>query len=308
VVCKQPVAGSQNGGVFRQEVMDHQYIEGHNIPDRYLQGTLSAAEQARFEEHFIDCPQCVDRLELTEDFRGALRTVAAQRAAKPFVHGRPGMRAWLAALPGGRSAALLAAAVLLLAVLPVVVSIVWVGQAGRQMDQARLSAADWQRKYEDSQQAARKAEAELQARAEEVARQRREIETERERERQPRVVEEGSRQALLQTAPIFDLNAVRGGTSASTTRISIPRSAKWIVLKLETEPDPELQSYRATLFTSDQQAVCRASDMIAVRGALAVSCDSSLFKTGDYRLALEGLTRQGRHVPAGAYSFHVVKQ
>jgi hypothetical protein len=291
--------------------MDHRYIEGHNIPDLYVQGTLSAAARARFEEHFIDCPECLDQLELTEDFRGALRTVAAERAATPFVHARPRLGAWLGAMPGGRSAALLAAAVLLLAVLPSVLSIVWVGQAGRQMDQARLSAADWQRKYEDSQQAGRKAEAELQAREQEVARQRREIETEREPERQTRVVEEGSRQALLQTAPIYDLNAVRGGTrgpSASTTRISIPRSAKWILLKLETEPDPELQSYRATLFTSDQQVVCRASDMIAVKGALAVSCDSSLFKTGDYRLVLEGLTRQGGHVPAGAYSFHAVKQ
>jgi hypothetical protein len=80
------------------------------------------------------------------------------------------------------------------------------------------------------------------------------------------------------------------------------------VLKLEIEPDPELRSYRATVFTSDQQVICRASDVIAVKGALAVSCDSSLFKTGDYRLALEGLTRQGRHASAGAYSFHVIKQ
>jgi hypothetical protein len=290
--------------------MDHHYIEGHNIPDRYLQGTLSAAERTRFEEHFIDCPECLDRLEVTEDFRGALRTVAAERPATPVVHARPGLRRWLGAMPGGRSAALLAAAVLVLAVLPTVLSIVRVGQARRQMDQARLSADDWQRKFEESQQAGRKTEAELQAREQDVARQRREIETGRERERQTRVVEEGNRQALLQTAPIYDLNAVRGGIrgpSATTTRISIPRAAQWILLKLETEPDPELQSFRATLFSSDQRVVCRASDMIAVKGALAVSCDSGLLKTGDYRLVLEGLTRQGRHVPAGVYSFHALK-
>jgi hypothetical protein len=80
------------------------------------------------------------------------------------------------------------------------------------------------------------------------------------------------------------------------------------VLKLEIEPDPEIQSYRATLFTSGQQVICRASDVMAVKGALAVTCDSRLFKTGDYRIALEGLPRQGRPVPAGAYSFHVVRQ
>ena len=298
----------QNGGGSRTEVMDHQYIEGHDIPDRYLQGTLSATERARFEEHFIDCPQCLDRLEMTEDFRGALRTVAAEGAATSRVDARRGLRAWLMGMPGGRHAALLAAAVLLLVALPSVLLIVWTGQSRRQVDQARLSAADWQRKYEESQQAGRKAEAEMQAREQELTRQRLEIETQR--ERQTRVTE-GSRQSLLHTAPIFALNTVRSGTggqSAPATRISIPRSAQWIVLKLEIEPDPELQSYRATLFTSAERVICRASDVIAVSGALAVSCDSSLFRTGDYRLALEGLTRQGRHVSAGAYSFHVIKQ
>jgi hypothetical protein len=214
-------------------------------------------------------------------------------------------------MPGGRNAALLAAAMVLLVALPTVLSIIWTGQARRQMDQARLSAADWQRKYHESQQAGLKAEAALQATEREVARQRREIEAQRERERQTPVVEEGSRQAHLQTAPIYDLNVVRGGSrgaSAPTTRISIPRSAQWILLKLEIEPDPELQSYRATLFTSDQREIYRASDVIAVKGVLTLSCDSSLFRAGDYRLALEGLTRQGRPVSAGTYSFAVIKE
>jgi hypothetical protein len=288
--------------------MDHNYIEGHNLPDRYLQGTLSVTERARFEEHFIDCPECLDRLEITEDFRGALRTLAAEGAATSRVYARPGLRAWLMGMPGGWHAALLAAAVLVLVALPSVLLIVTTGRSRRQVDQAKLFAADWQRKYEASQQAGRKSEAEMQAREQEVAKQRLEIETQR--ERQSRVPEEGSRQALLHTAPIFALNTVRSGPrgqSAPTTQVAIPRSAQWIVLKLEIESDPELQSYRATLFTSAERAICRASDLIAVNGALAVSCDSSLFRTGDYRLALEGLTRHGRHVPAAAYTFHVIK-
>jgi hypothetical protein len=292
--------------------MDHHYIEGHNIHDRYLQGKLSPTERTRFEEHFVDCAECLDRLEMTEDFRGTLRTVAAEDAATPRVQARPGLRTWLMGLAGSRQAALLAAAVLLLVALPPALLIIETGRSRRQADQARLFAADWQRRYEDSQHAARTVEQQLQAREQELSRQRLEIETERERERQARVAEEASRQARLQpTAPIFDLNTVRSGSpeqSALATRISIPRSARWIVLKLELEPDPELQSYRATLLTSDQQVICRASDAIAVNEALGISCDSSLFKPGDYRLTLEGLNRQGRYVPAGTYSFHVIKQ
>jgi hypothetical protein len=291
------------------KAMDHHEIEANNITDRYLQGRLSPAEEARFEEHFVDCAECLDRLEMTEDFRSALRTVAAADAATARVHAWPGPRRRFMGLTGGQQA-LLAAAVLLLVALPSALLIREIGQSRRQADQARLSAADWQRRYDESQQAARAAEEELRAREQELSRQRVELETARERERQARVVEEGSRQARLQpTAPIFDLNTVRSvnaGPSAPTTRIAIPRSARWIVLKLEIEPDPELPSYRATLLTSDQKVICRASDAIAVNDALAISCDASLFKPGEYRLTLEGLTTQGRHVAAGTYAFHVI--
>jgi hypothetical protein len=291
--------------------MDHQYIEGHNIPDRYLQKKLSPAERTRFEEHFVDCAECLDRLEMTEDLRGALRTVAADEAATARVYARPGPRAWLMGLTAGRQAALLAAAMLLVATLPSALLIREIGRTRRQADQARLSMAHWQQRYEESQQAARTVEQELKARAQELSQQRLEIKAEGDRERLGRVTEEVSRQArLLPSAPIFDLNTVRSGTSgqpARATRISIPRSAQWIVLKLEIEPDPELQSYRATLLASGQQ-VCRASEVVAVNEALAISCDSSLFKPGDYRLILEGLTKQGRYVQGATYSFHVIKQ
>jgi hypothetical protein len=292
--------------------MDHHYIDAHNIPDRYLQGTLSPTEQTRFEEHFVDCAKCLDRLEMTEQFRGALRTVAAEEGATSRVPARHGLRAWLMGLTGGRQAVLLAAATLLLVALPSAFLIMEIGQSRSLVNQARLSAADWQRRYEESQQAVRTAEKEMQAREQELSKQRLEIENERERERQARVTEEVSRQARLQPiAPVFDLNLVRSGNpgqSALATRISIPASARWIVLKLEIEPDPALQSYRATLVTPDQQVICRASEVIAVKGALAISCDASLFKPGDYRLTLEGVTRQARHIPAGTYSFHVIKQ
>ena len=208
--------------------MDHHDIEGQNIPDRYLQGKLSPTERARFEEHLIDCAECLDRLETTEDFRAALRTVAAEDAAASRVYARPGLRAWVMGLTGARQAALLAAAVLVLVALPAAVVITEI-QSRRQVDQARLSAADWQRRYEEREQAARNAEKEMQAREQELSRQRREIEAQRELERQARAPEAGSPQARLQpAAPIFDLNIVRSGNPA--TRISIPRAARWIVL------------------------------------------------------------------------------
>ena len=75
--------------------MDHQYIEEHNITDRYLLGRLRAEERSRFEEHFVDCQECLERLETTEDFRGALKTVAAEdatrRDAQDYAHAQMGL-------------------------------------------------------------------------------------------------------------------------------------------------------------------------------------------------------------------------
>jgi len=186
------------------------------------------------------------------------------------------------------------------------------GRSRREVNQVRLSSAEWQRRYEESQQTARNLEKEMQAREQELSGQRLELETQLKQERQSRAVDDVNRLALLQpTAPIFDLNTVRSTNaeqSARAKQIHIPRSSPWIVLKLEIEPDPEIQSYRTTLLGSDQQVTWRASDLIAVKDALAVICNSSLFVSGDYRLTLEGLTQQGRYVSTGVYSFHVTRQ
>jgi uncharacterized protein HemX len=97
-------------------------------------------------------------------FPGALRAMAAERAATLSVVGRPNLRAWLIGPAPGRHGALLAAAVLLLIALPSALLVIATGRTRRELDQARLSAANWQRRYEDGQQAARSVEREVEAR------------------------------------------------------------------------------------------------------------------------------------------------
>jgi hypothetical protein len=60
--------------------MEHSYIEDHNIAERYLSGKLSPEERMRFEEHFVDCTQCLDRLEPIDDHRDGLKPTAAEEA------------------------------------------------------------------------------------------------------------------------------------------------------------------------------------------------------------------------------------
>src|SRR5262245_8671524 len=125
--------------------MDHLYIEKHDIADRYLMGKLPAEERAHFEEHYIDCVECLERLETTEDFRVALPTVAAENAVQSRAYLQVRFLAWLARPSRVRQAAWLVVAALLLAALPSALFIRQAANARRELAQTKQDAAEWQR-------------------------------------------------------------------------------------------------------------------------------------------------------------------
>src|SRR5215216_128326 len=63
--------------------MDHEQIDQYNLIDRYLMGKLPSEESDGFEEHFVDCPQCIAQLQATKNFLHDLRFVAVQQASEP---------------------------------------------------------------------------------------------------------------------------------------------------------------------------------------------------------------------------------
>src|SRR5262249_56238840 len=62
--------------------MDHREIEERDIAFLYLKGQLSAEERTAFEEHFVDCRECLDRIELLKGLRSGLKQVATENAAR----------------------------------------------------------------------------------------------------------------------------------------------------------------------------------------------------------------------------------
>jgi hypothetical protein len=68
--------------------MQHSEIERDSLIDRYVRNTLRGAERQSFEEHFLDCPQCLEQLEIASSLRQAIResavpAVVAAPAALP---------------------------------------------------------------------------------------------------------------------------------------------------------------------------------------------------------------------------------
>jgi hypothetical protein len=294
--------------------MDHHYIEEQNIPDRYLLGKLPAEERSRFEEHFLDCRECLDRLETTEDFRGALRTVAVEDATRGYA--RAGLLArilQIARINHARRAALLLGAILLLTAIP---TALWIKErSGARDDQARFKtpSTELQRQYEESRQRAQQLERDLQESQRQSAEHRRELEAQLERalQERARLADELEKLKRPQSAPpVFILSVTRsGGAGPSVNRIFLPRSAPRIILSPELEPDPDLQSYRATLQTSDNRRIWSAGNLrLNSKDALNLSFNTSLFAPGDYLLILEGLTRRGSYAPVAKYPFQTIKQ
>ncbi|HWC65286.1 MAG TPA: zf-HC2 domain-containing protein [Thermoanaerobaculia bacterium] len=68
--------------------MDHPSIDEELVPERYVAGRLSPEEREKFEEHFFECPACIETVELVRRFRDDLRetfeaTPPAPRAGRP---------------------------------------------------------------------------------------------------------------------------------------------------------------------------------------------------------------------------------
>jgi Putative zinc-finger len=95
--------------------MEHSFIEQTDIIDRYVRGTMPPAERFEFEEHFLDCQECLEQLEIARSLREGMKVCAAQPSARAATQSR--VSSWFSWRPVAAGAM----AVLLLSAIPSVV-------------------------------------------------------------------------------------------------------------------------------------------------------------------------------------------
>src|SRR5215470_2429993 len=98
--------------------MDHETVEREEVVERYLRGRLPEEERARFEEHYLSCAECLDRLELAEAMQRGFQRAAAQDVAQAVAARQLVVVAWLARLGRARQLAVLAMALCAAVLLP----------------------------------------------------------------------------------------------------------------------------------------------------------------------------------------------
>lgn len=284
--------------------MDHTYIEEQQIAERYVRGTLPAGEAERFEEHYLSCPECLDRLDLTESMQRGFKRAAGQDAARQAAARQLALVAWLARLGRSRQMAVLAMGLLVLAVLPAGLALREIGQRDRELAQARSGL---EQERERSAAGSRSA-AEVEKLRSELNASRRDLAAER--EAHASAVEQLAQSRQPQgNVPILFLDTERGGGPAAgepTARLRLPPAPGWIVLALVIDP-PHQPSYRVILRDSRGRELWRGGDLrLDERGTLSLSLPSSLLAPGDYTLAVEGLASGSRPAAASRFAFRAL--
>jgi len=282
--------------------MNHDYIEQLDLIDRYLTGKLVAEESERFEEHFIDCPQCIDRLKITREFKRGLRLLTMEQASPRENYLSKAIR-WLFL---ERMTWTIAACSLLL--ITSVIAILLFSQVRRlrsEADQAKIASSEWQRRYEEQQSAI----ISDQQRRESERTLSEQVQQPRE-ENQKRDAHRGDTSDYFQgwirpsiNIPIVALESVRGGSN----EITLPSSATGFVISIPLEGASPYPTYRMTILANDRPLGEKDGFKPDLHNALTAILSSSHFRPGDYLMKVEGIAEGRDPAIIGIYPFRIIK-
>ncbi len=272
--------------------MDHRTIDAENVAERYVTGRLPEADAARFEEHYLDCPDCCARVEAAERLGRGMRRLAEEAASGDAAAARSAV--------AGRSPlwGLAAAAAVILALLPA--GFEWRRTRTLERDLAAARGA-LARPSVDAPGVDRVA-----ALAAELARTRHDLAAAA--ARLDGLAGEVAAERLPQTAiPILALSPLRGGESAPVRTLALPRRPGWVALWIEPGGD-EAAAYRVKLADAHGATVFAAERLPPNDlGALLVTLHSSTLAAGRYRLTVDALpAAAGAPRPVAVFPIRIV--
>lgn len=291
--------------------MDHAYINQFDIVDQYLMGKLAAEESARFEEHFVDCPQCVAQLKITGNFFQDLRLATVQQVLQTDSYA-PGKV--LSQALSFKSLVLAAVCLLIVSIAGMILIINYIQRLQSDVNQAKNEVAQWQRSYEEEKQSASLSDRKRQEAEQELTEQMRDLKAklQNEQEQQPGITAESS--VWIQpdlNVQILTLTSVRGGERNSGETIKeviLPRSNSGFLISLGLEDEVKYKDYRITILDDHERPILsKSGGRPNSYNALLIGLNSKFFRVGNYILRLNGVTKEGGLSVIGDYPFRVIK-
>ena len=248
--------------------MEHSYIEQHDVLWQYLRRRLPEEQARQFEAHFIDCPLCLENLEVEDGMRRGLHTV---RALSTSVVGRGAPQA------GRAMRSLAAAAVVVVAA----ASSAGYIQTWRALQASRQRVSVLEREAQAGVSALEKRETTV----------------------PPTPLKQAGE--LPAQVAVFELEQTRSADASSPSIVTLPESSTLVVFTLPIGSTSGSSRLQATLEDEGGSTVWRKDDVQAASPVVGVAVPRSLLPAGSYRIVLTGII-QGR--PAfliARYAFRV---
>lgn len=295
--------------------MDHSYIDQSNVVDRYLMGKLAAEESARFEEHFVDCPQCVDRLKTTKNFLQDLRTVSVQQALQEGGQMSERLRSFFSRIFSHHYLALAASCLLILTGAGAILLFNHMQRLQSDVNRAKNESAQWQRSYEEERQAAALSDEKREETERELTGQLNDLKEKLRTDQERRAETAEGSDAWIQPGlnmPLFALNSVRrgeGNSSETVNEVTLPRSAPGFVFSVGLEGEAKYKDYCITIRDDrDRQLMNRCGFEANRFNSLSIVFNSKFFRPGKYLLIVSVPAKGGGSSVIGNYPFQVTKK
>jgi hypothetical protein len=287
--------------------MNHNYIDQFDLIDRYLIGKLPAEEGALFEEHFVDCPQCIDRLKTTKNFLQDLRLVSARQAFQTGKYGL-GPRWPFPQVLAQKPFALAVSTLLVALIAGMIFAVVYMQRLRFDVDQAKLDSSLWQRSYEEERQSAALSDKKRQEVEQELTVQLRELEAKLHTVEEPRGgIESGVWMQPSVNVPIISLNPVTRGEDTAN-EVTLPHSPIAFLVSIGLEGETKYENYRITILDDQKRAIYKKPGLKANRyNSLSIGFNSKFFQPGNYSLVVEGVVKKNGISLIGDYPLRIIK-
>jgi hypothetical protein len=215
--------------------MNHDYIKKFNLIDQYVLGKLAADEAEEFEDHFIDCPECVEQLNITRSFIQDLKGPAVQETLLSGNRPAPRTRWWQLQLVPLRSWTVLTCCCVLVAGVFALFAIRRLTQMEAELRQAKNDAAAIRQQYQRGLETAAESEKQHQEARQQLAQRLDELELKLKTEGATNQYSVRGSGAPEVNFPMYALVSVARGQVPATVEIALPASSSRFALSIPVE-------------------------------------------------------------------------
>jgi hypothetical protein len=289
--------------------MNHDYIKEFNLIDQYALGKLAANEAEEFEDHFIDCPECVEQLNITRRFIQDLKGLAIQETLLSGNRPAPTTRRWHFQLVPLRSWAMIACCCVLLAGVFAFFAIRRLTQMEAELRQTKEDASAIRQQYQRGLETAAESEKQYQQDKQQLAQRLDELEQKLKTEGATNQSSVRGSKAPEVNFPIYALVSLVRGQVPAPVWIAPPASSSRFALSIPVEDRKDYSAYRVKILDHRGVTVLNQGGFKPdAYHTLSLSLSSNFLIPGTYDLRVEGLILPNKWDTVGSYPFRITKQ